>query len=206
MSISTYATLQTAIGDFLNRSDLTATIPTFISLAEAAIGRDLRHWQMETRAVAEIASQYSQVPTDWLGSIRFHTTDGNTAPMDLISQAELIERRAGNANTGGRPVFYAVSAGQFEFFPTPDEVYNAELIYNARIPALSDTNTGNWLLSEASDVYLYGALIHSAPYLKEDGRATTWAAMYQSAVQSLQTQSNKAKHSGSGLRMKIRSY
>ena len=206
MTINTYATLQTAVADFLNRADLTATVPTFIALAEAGIDRDLRHWKMENRSVAEINSQYSQVPTDWLDTIRFSITSGTTSPLDLISQAELIERRSGNDNTGGKPCFYAMSAGQFEFFPTPDETYSAELIYNARIPALSDSNTTNFLLTEAPDVYLYGALVHSAPYLKEDPRAQTWAAFYKSAIDSLQRTSDKAKHSGSGLRMKIRSY
>ena len=71
MTINTYATLQTAVADFLNRADLTATVPTFIALAEAGIDRDLRHWKMENRSVAEINSQYSQVPTDWLDTIRF---------------------------------------------------------------------------------------------------------------------------------------
>ncbi|URC15509.1 tail tubular protein [Octadecabacter Antarctic DB virus 2] len=206
MTINTYATLQTAVADFLNRADLTATVPTFISLAEAGINRDLRHWKMEERAVAEVNSQYSAVPGDWLDTIRFSITSGTTSPLDLISQAELIERRSGNDNTGGKPCFYAMSSGQFEFFPTPDESYDAELIYHARIPALSDSNTTNFLLTEAPDVYLYGALVHSAPYLKEDPRAQTWAAFYKSAIDSLQRTSDKAKHSGSGLRMKIRSY
>ena len=206
MTITTYAGLQAAIADTLNRGDLTSAVPTFIALAEAGIDRDLRHWKIESRSVAEINSQYSQAPTDWLDTIRFSITSGTTSPLDLISQAELIERRSGNDNTGGKPCFYAMSAGQFEFFPTPDETYNAELIYNARIPALSDSNTTNFLLTEAPDVYLYGALVHSAPYLKEDPRAQTWAAFYKSAIDSLQRTSDKAKHSGSGLRIKIRSY
>jgi len=204
MSIATYAELKTAVADFLNRQDLTSTVPTFILLAEASIGRDLRHWRMEERSVAEIDSQYSAVPSDWLETLRFSTTDGATSPMDLISQAELIERRASTDNIGGRPRFYAHSAGQFEFFPTPDEIYNADLIYVARIAALSDSNTVNWLLTEAPDVYLYGALVHSAPYLKEDPRAQTWAAFYKSAIDSLQRTSDRAKHSGTGLRLKIR--
>lgn len=204
MTITTYAGMQTAIGDFLNRTDLTATIPTFIALAEASIGRDLRHWQMECRSVAVIDAQFSEVPSDWLETLRFNTTDQNTAPLELISQAEMIDRRAAAANVGGRPQFYTHTAGQFEFLPTPDAAYNAQLIYTARIPALSASNVTNWLLTEAPDVYLYGSLVHTAPYLKEDARATTWAAMYQSAIRSLQLTSDKAKTSGAGLRVKIR--
>ena len=50
MAITTYSELKTSIADYLNRSDLTSIIPTFISLAEAQINRDVRTWQMENRA------------------------------------------------------------------------------------------------------------------------------------------------------------
>ena len=50
MAISTYTELKTSIANFLNRDDLTATIPDFISLAESSINNEIRHWRMETRA------------------------------------------------------------------------------------------------------------------------------------------------------------
>jgi hypothetical protein len=37
-----YATLQTAVADFMARADLTVQIPTFIQLAESRMNRDLR--------------------------------------------------------------------------------------------------------------------------------------------------------------------
>jgi hypothetical protein len=126
--------------------------------------------------------------------------------LNLISRAEMMDRRANARDAVGRPQFYTMAAGQFEFFPTPDQTYNAELLYFARVPALSDAAPTNWLLNAASDAYLYGALIHSAPYLKDDARAATWASFYQSAIDSLNTASDAAKYSGSGLRMRIGAY
>jgi hypothetical protein len=79
-----------------------------------------------------------------------------------------------------------------------------ELLYLAKIPALSDSNTSNWLLSEAPDVYLYGSLVHSAPYLQEDDRLGVWAQLYGAAVERVVELSDKAKWSGSGLKMKNR--
>jgi hypothetical protein len=54
MAISTYSELQSSMADFLNRSDLTSVIPTFIALGEARMNRDIRHWQMENRASTTI--------------------------------------------------------------------------------------------------------------------------------------------------------
>lgn len=206
MAISTYAELKTAIADFLNREDLTSMIPTFIALAESKINRDVRHWRMESRAETEIDSQFHALPTDWLETIRFHTNGDGTNPIELISMSQMQKRRTVNDDASGRPSFYAHVGGQFEFYPTPDGTYSSDLLYYAKLSALSDSNTTNWLLSEAPEVYLYGSLLHSAPYLQEDERIQTWGALYLEAAGALNDASNAAKWSGSGMRMKVNSY
>jgi hypothetical protein len=206
MTITTYATLKTAIADFLNRDDLTSVIPTFIALAEADMQRKLRHWRMEVRATAQLDTQFSAIPADWLETIRFYLTTGETSRLELISQAEMIDRKEADGNVNGRPYYYAMTGAQFELYPIPDGTYASELLYFAKIPALSDSATTNWLLTNAPDAYLYGALIHSAPYLKDDARIQIWAGLYQSAIDNLNDSSNDARHSGTGLRMKIRSF
>lgn len=54
----------------------------------------------------------------------------------------------------------------------------------------------NWLIDHAPDAYLYGALIHSAPYLVEDARLETWGALYRSAMEDLRRENEMAKHPG----------
>jgi hypothetical protein len=206
MPITTYAELKTTLTDFLNRDDLTSVSSTFITLAETDLNRKLRHWKMETRSTAEIDTKYSAIPADLLEPIRFHITSGNTNPLELISQAELLDRQYKRGNVSGNPQYYAMTAGELQVHPAPDGVYNAELYYYQKIPALSDSNTTNWLLGEYPDAYLYGALVHSAPYLKEDARITTWAALYQSAVDAINAVSDQTKYGGSGRRLKIRAY
>jgi len=206
MSITTYAELKTAITDFLNRDDIDSVASTFVSLAETDMQRRIRHWRMEKRSTAEIDTQYSAIPADFLEVIRFHVTSGDTKPLELISQAELLDRKRKNLNTSGSPSYYAITAGEIEVYPVPDGTYTAELYYYAAIPALSDSNTTNWLLDAYKDAYLYGSLVHSAPYLKEDGRIQTWAALYANAVDAINAESEKSKFGGAGRRLKIRAY
>ena len=205
-TITNYSNLQTTIADFLNRDDLTSVIPTFIQLAEAQMNRDLRHWRMEVRASGQQSAgdAYMQIPADWLETIRFHITDGGTKPLDLISRKALEDKRAGNENMSGTPRYYTHADSQFELYPTPNQDTNTELLYFAKIPSLSDGNTTNWLLEDAPDVYLYGALLHSAPYLSEDERVGVWAQLYGASVQRLNIMSDDARMSGSGLTLKIR--
>lgn len=206
MALSSYSELREAVAVWLNRPDVEQAIPLLIALAEADINRRLRHWQMEERATAEMDTQYSAVPSDWVETIRFQTAGDGTRPLELISRAQMLDRRANARDAVGRPQFYTMSAGQFEVFPTPDQTYNAELLYFARVPALSDAAPTNWLLTAASDAYLYGALVHSAPYLQDDARSAVWASFYQSAIDALNRASDDAKYSGSGLRMRIGAY
>ena len=206
MPITTYAELKTNIADFLNRDDLTSVSSTFVSLAEADLNRQIRHWRQEKRSTAEIDTQYSAIPADMLEIIRFYTTSGDTRPLELISQAEMLDRKFRNLNTSGQPAYYALTAGEIEVYPVPDGTYTSELYYYSRIPALSDSNTSNWVLDYYSSAYLYGSLIHSAPYLKDDARIQVWAALYQSAIDAINTEGEKAKYGGSGRRMKIRAY
>ncbi len=204
MALNSYAALKTSIGDFLNRDDLTAVIPDFISLAEAQINRDIRHYEMENRATAQLDSQYLARPTDWVETIRMHITGGGTRTLDLLSGAAMSDKRAGADDTSGEPRYFRHAERAFEVYPTPDGTYNVEILYYQKIPALSDTNTSNWLLSEAPDIYLYGSLLHSSPYLAEDARVNVWAQLYAAAKDNVNRAADAASASGSGLTMKVR--
>ena len=206
MAITTYAELKTSVADFLNRDDLTDTIATFITLAESNINRDVRHWRMETRSTLAISTQYTTLPTDWLEAGRITLQANGTSELNLTSSASLGTQRASNDDSSGIPTSYAINGSSLEVQPTPDGTYTADILYTARTAALSDSNTTNWLLTYAPDVYLYGTLIHSAPYLKDDARATVWAALYNAAVNNLNKDSAKAVSGGSGMSIKINSY
>ena len=206
MPITTYAELQSSIADFLNRDDLTSTIPTFISLAEANFNRTVRHWRMEKRSTAIVNTQYTGLPADFLEPLRFSITSGTTMRLELLSQAQMLDRRQDSHNVTGDPRYYAMTDGSIELLPTPSADRTLEMVYYASPTALSDVNTANWLLTYYPDAYLYGALVHSAPYLADDNRIQVWAALLQSAIDGINADSEKATYGGVGHKMKIRSY
>jgi hypothetical protein len=206
MAITTYAELKTAIANWLNRDDLTSVIPDFISLAEADFNRKLRHYKMVERVDATLDSRYVQLPADWIETIRFGITSNPTYRLEIIGIEDMLQYREQNADTSGRPKYYSHVGESIEVFPTPDGEYAMQLAYYAQIPALSDSTTYNWLLQSDPDVYLYGALLQSAPYLLDDNRIPVWTALYQNGLASLQKASDDTRFSGSGRRMRITSY
>lgn len=213
MTITNYGTLKAAIADTLNRQDLTAAIPTFIGLAEARFNRELRTWRQETRSTAQLDAQYSVLPPDFLQPIRLQILGEQSGEVSPISTAQMLQMRAIRADLAGCPAHYAVTAQGLELFPTPDATYDASLVYYAKVPALStDESTNwlstdestNWLLTDAPDAYLYGALVHSAPYLKDDARTMIWEGLHVAALEALRVQSQDAKYGGTGLVMRTK--
>lgn len=204
MTVTTYAELQSAIADTLNRTDLTAPIQDWIQFAEARFNRELRHWRMETNTTFTADARYEDLPADWLETIRMDVSGGDR--LTMLSHAEMSAQRAAAENQAGEPSYYAIIGGQVELYPTPNDTYTVNHAYFGTITALSDSNTANWLLSYAPDLYMYGALLHSAPYLVEDRRIATWTALHDSALRRLQLESRKARHSGTGLKTATRAY
>jgi hypothetical protein len=206
MAITTYTELKAAIANWLDRDDLTAVIPDFISLAEKQMEREIRHYKMIERSSGALDSQYSAVPADWLETLRFSIIDGNTSALEMTTLNDLMTRRENASNTNGRPRFYAHIGETFELFPTPDTTYNMELVYYQEIPALSASNATNWLLTDAPDAYLYGALSQASPYLGEDERVAVWNSLFAGAVASLNRASLKTSQSSSGMRIQVNTY
>tara|TARA_R110001599_G_scaffold126464_3_gene299534 strand:+ start:109 stop:735 length:627 start_codon:yes stop_codon:yes gene_type:complete len=205
MSLTNFTGLKASIADFLNRDDLTSVIPDFVALAEAQINRDVRHWKMEARSSGQQTNldEYMQIPPDWVETIRLHLTGSGTTVVNLVSRDAMADKRAANENATGTPSMYTHADGQFQLFPTPSQDTDFELLYYQKIPSLI-SNADNWLLLEAPDVYLYGSLLHSAPYLAEDQRVAIWAQLYSAAVARLNESSEDARFSGSGLTLKVR--
>ena len=94
----TYAELKTAIAGYLNRSDLTSTIDTFIDNVEAELNRKLRTKDMIVRATATADAQYLAVPDDWLEAINVEITSNDFSPLFQQSIESLdVYRKSNNS-------------------------------------------------------------------------------------------------------------
>ena len=206
MALSTYTELKASIGDWLNRSDLTAAIPDFISLAEAQIERTLRARQMIVRANASFDAQYGAVPADFLEtkSLKLTSTNPQT-PLQFLS-IDSLDAESTKHTASGKPKFFGVVGGQFRLVPTPDSNYTTELTYYAKLTKLSNSVANNWLLTSSPDIYLYGSLLQAAPYLQDDARISTWSALYDRAMNDLQTADDRGASSGGALLTRAKTF
>jgi hypothetical protein len=205
-----YTELQDAIADWLNRvgsPELAARAPDFIKMAEARFNRKLRVRQNEKRASAILDAGFITLPSDWLEAKALRLIiDGKPVPLELGTpeQLDLARRDAAALPSGLRqPYLYRFIGNQIEVSPYVSGEATMELEYYYKVPAL-DTNSTNWLLQDWPDLYLYGALQHTAPYLRDDQRLQTWAGIYNTLWTELTEADDKAKHSGSILKTRTR--
>jgi hypothetical protein len=185
MDLSSYVNLQGAIRQFINRNDLDDVIPIFIALAEAQMNRRLRCRRMVGRAdaVLEAGEEFIAVPNDFIGPIDFVLKTTPPVRLSFLESQSLLARKAGGVLAGsGTPESYALVGDEFQILPVPTTDMEAELTYWKRPPLLSDSNSSNWVLLSHPDIYLYGALVQSAPYLADDSRTPIWSALFSQAI------------------------
>ena len=191
--IENYTSLQTAVTEYLARDHdtvLIARIPTFVQLFESKINRSLFVRQMEVRVTAltdptQGEPEFIALPADFQSMRRARLSSVQGKPLlEFRSTAQLDEFRSLGGDAPGQPLFFTIFGNEMELAPTPDAVHTVEMIYRQNIPPLAANNT-NWLLTLSPDLYLYGALMESAPYIKEDPRIQIWGALFASALNDL---------------------
>lgn len=193
--ITDYTSLQAAITEYLARDQdttLIARIPTFIQLAEAKFNRLLFVRQMEQRSTTIIDTtsaepEFISLPSDFQSMRRVRLSSVSGKPhLDFKSGTQMDEYRTSTGDSADQPQFFTIMGAEMELAPTPDANYTIEMVYRQNIPALASNST-NWLLTFAPDLYLYGALLESAPYIKEDARIQVWGAGLSSTLDGLNT-------------------
>jgi len=189
MTLSTYAGLQSTIITYAFRSgdaDFTAMVPTFIALCETRVGRDLRVRDMEKTATITLADNIGDLPADYL---QIKSLIDTNHPHWTLTSGSVDQGRG-----------YAIEGSTVKIFGCA-QTGDLSLSYYAAIPALSDSNTTNWLLTKAPDIYLYGSLIEAMPFMMDDQRTETWATLYQKAVDELQSADTMSRFANAGVKI-----
>lgn len=205
MSFTSYSALKTEIADYLGRSDLTSKIPTFVTLAELRLSRELRTRKMLASATASMTAGDGKValPADFLEMRNIYTQGNPRMPVTYLSPSAFM--RDARADESGLPVFYTVLGAEFEFAPKPDTTYTLEILYFAKPTPMSDSVSSNAFLANYPDALLYASLLEAEPYLINDARTATWADLYNRAILNIQNSDQNSEYSGVPLQMRVTS-
>lgn len=202
MSLANYGDLKTSIAGWLKRSDLTAIIPDFVTLAQARVARDLRLRRQIVSADLTLTAgvQGVNLPDDWL-EFENVTLNGDPPRQLTYVNIEHLDSRYPSSYTG-KPAVYTLEGNQILFGPTPDIGYTAGVFYYSKFAAFSADSDTNWLLTNHPSIYLFASLAEAEPWMMNDNRAGMWEAKYNKEMNDLQTADDAAMFSGTALRVR----
>jgi len=182
MALSNYTELLTSIESWLNRADITATIPDFVLMLESRLNRDLRVRQMETTSALSVSTQTTLMPTDFLEARTLYITGNPQRELNYVTP-QVFWAKHGSTETG-KPKYYTIEGSDFIVAPTPDLTYTVNFSYYQKIPALV-TNSTNWLLDDSPDIYIYGSLLNAKAFIHDEKLIRTFALMYDEAMEAM---------------------
>lgn len=186
----TFATLKTDVADYLHRTDLTAKMGTFIALAEAALFRELQIKDLAVSVTGTTTGEYATLPADFGTVVRLTATVGD-------SEYNLDYKAKDYTTTLSYPNSYSLENNKLRIFGTSTgQAYT--LYYIANIAPLSDSNTTNWLLTNARDLYLYATAMEAAKYIKDVNEIQLLAPMVAGLVESVRRLSERKGQPTSG--------
>ena len=206
MALTTYGELLTSLEGWLNRTDLTATqTPDFIRLFESRANRLLRMPQMEATATNVGAVAAVALPTDYL---QLRTVKIATKPLKGYSPQEVLSVYATGtaAAGGGTPTGYSVEGTTLILAPAPSASVTVEIDYFKSIPALTTTNTTNWLLTNYPDAYLAGTLAVAYAFLRDDNAAAQRKANWDEVLAEMTLDAERRRTPAGPLVARVRTY
>lgn len=184
MSIASYSDLQTAILNWSDRSDLAASVPDFIVLAEAIFNNGdgdpgdpayiapIRTRDMETTEALTMTSGAAALPSGFLEPRRVYTT---LRELTYVPPTWYQANYPSGQSTD--PAYYTI-LGSSLYAGT-----DVTLDYYAAIGPLASAAGGtNWLLQRSPNAYLHGGLFQLYVYMKNAESAVAQRGLMAAAI------------------------
>ena len=203
MALDTYSNLKTTIANYLNRSDLTAYLADFINLTEARLNRELRVREMvntDTSITTVAGTQSYSLPTGYLEATTVLFQSNPYRTLRFISNTDFYNKY-NTSLTSGKPTYFTIVGINILLGHAPDTATTLQINYYKSLTSLSDSNTTNDILTNYPELYLYGSLAESAPFIMQDDRINTWAALYKEALKNANETSSRGSTTSSPLQM-----
>lgn len=195
MALGNYAGLQASIADYLARSDLNSQIADFIKLTEAKLQR--RFKSVTSLSVSNTSNWLLTAHPDaylygaLLEAAPYLLDDSRLSMWAAALEKVLAEIR--HPDSGSNFSNYTgLKLAVADWLNRPDidsNIPNFIALFEAKlqrrfvgVTGLSSSVTTNWVLTSHPDLYLYGALLEAAPYLKDDSRVPIWEAAVEKLI------------------------
>ena len=209
----TYSTLKTLVANYLDREDLTSSVPNFVTSAQRKIERgdpigidrpiiskgDFKCMKAYATGALTSGSAYLTLPARYKTTQAFYVV--SNSEYKLLNKKSLraaLTMFPDLSNDKDTPSIFATDDANSRFVlrATPDSAYTYHLYYFNYLSELSADGDTNWWTDNAWEMLLYGALMQAEPFMRNDPRIETWAGMLEQSIQGLMRSELKEESGG----------
>jgi len=190
MALTTYAELKAAIADFANRTDLTAPIVDFITLAEARLYDEmiLKNMESEETLTLVTSQNYVALPSGFISPIALWLVVSSVrVPLSPALPQELPYD-----TTNNQPQYWAIDGANIRFDCPAADNYTAYLRC-VKKSNLSGSVATNYLLERRPDIYLAASMAELARYTRDVDLFNTWESKLVKEIASFKNAENRAR-------------
>ena len=194
--MSTFSQLQTDIKNYMedDGTEFSTSLTQFISNTELKLSRDLSTPEFKRKVSSAFSSSdpFLTMPTDLVTIEHLQVVNSNVRTILQLKSDEFILEYWPNRTSTGVPKYYSYfDTSTIYVAPTPSSNLSLEISYKRRLPALSDSNTSNFLTTDAYDALLYGCLIEASLFNRNDKLVQYYTQLYQKAVADVNKEQNQ---------------
>lgn len=215
-TITDYGSLSQAIADYTHRSDLyspaagTNTTDYFLQAAQEMINKDVFD-KNDGNGIAYMEAYYGPntitngtvpLPTGFLAPKVFTIADngGNVFTLNW-KDPQWIYNCYPVRQAMGLPAYISRDlqsngTSAFIFGPYPDSAYSVQGTYYQAAPLLNGTQTTNWMVTSAPNLFFCACMTKAMLYLRDAEGKAMWQAEYESELEQLLNR-DKAERWGS---------
>lgn len=215
-SIVDFASLSTAVANWMVRAgnaDFVSNVGDFIGLFESNLnyGSDdpeykippMRCSQMEVASTTfTILNSTNSIalPSDYLQLRRNYLTGSPNVKLSYVTPNQMDATLPNSPNVP--PGFFTIM-GNSIVLPAPVNTTQSLVGgYYQKVPALSSSNTVNWLVQADPWMYLAGASMMASLFLGDDDSTAKWARIVSAKVRAFNNQDLKGRYNGDVLQMR----
>lgn len=200
VNFQSLAGLKTSIASRLDREFEDSDLNDFIYLAERELERVLTVPYREAVAAVAVSGQTASLPSDFKALRRFTLLTDPKRNLQQVTPSVLDSNWPDSAS--GVPEAFAIMAGQFWFAPVPDAAYSAQILYEQKITALTESSPSNWVLQSHPDAYFYGALVQAADFITDSARVGTYRAAFDNVIFQINKEGQRYRYAASPMRLR----
>jgi len=196
----TYADLQASLLAWIDDTASNIDPTECIALAERRLNRLLNVPEMESITTLSASSSVVSLPSDFWEVRDIYVDASPRVNLEPMSISAITTAYA--SNYSGIPQNYATQGVSLILGPAPDTAYSLVLTYKSTIPALSESNTTNWLLTKHPDLYIAASLAMAEFRGWNDKRLPMLKAWYDELLQEVNAAGQRARSGAGPVRMR----